>query len=66
MIVLKIILLMLSFFVTLLWLTKLVTDCVSAMYGSNFSDEQAEKDGTLRLYMIIAMSILWPLTIIAW
>jgi hypothetical protein len=63
MIVLKIILLMLSFFVTLLWLTKLVTDCVSAIYGSNFSEESAQKDGILRLYMIAAMSILWPLII---
>lgn len=61
---LKFILLVLAFFVTLLWFTKLVTDCVSAMYGSNFSEESAQKDATLRMYMILAMSILWPLTII--
>lgn len=61
---LKFILLVLAFFVTLLWFTKLVTDCVSAMYGGNFSEENAQKDATLRMYMIIAMSILWPLTII--
>lgn len=61
---LKFILLVLAFFITLLWFTKLVTDCVSAMYGSSFSEESAQKDGLLRLYMIAAMSILWPLIII--
>lgn len=61
---LKFILLILAFFITLLWFTKLVTDCVSAMYGSNFSEESAQKDGILRLYMIAAMSILWSLIII--
>lgn len=61
---LKFILLILAFFITLLWFTKLVTDCVSAMYGSTFSEENAEKDGMLRLYMIAAMSVLWSLIII--
>lgn len=60
----KFILLVLAFFITLLWLTKLVTDCVSAMYGNNFSEESAKKDGILRLYMIAAMSILWSIIII--
>lgn len=60
----KFILLVLAFFITLLWLTKLVTDCVSAMYGNNFSEESAQKDGILRLYMIAAMSILWSIIII--
>jgi hypothetical protein len=60
----KFILLVLAFFITLLWITKLVTDCVSAIYGSNFSEENAQKDGILRLYMIAAMAILWPLIII--
>ena len=61
---LKFILLVLAFFITLLLFTKLVTDCLSAMYGSSFSEESAQKDGLLRLYMIAAMSILWPLIII--
>ena len=51
-------------FITLLWFTKLVTDCVSAMYGNQFSDDEAKKDGVLRLYMITAMSILWSIIIV--
>lgn len=66
MIVIKLILLILAFFITLLWVTKLVTDCVSAIYGNNFSDESAQKDGILRLYMILAMSILWSIIIMIW
>lgn len=66
MIILKTILLIFAFFVTLLWITKLVTDCVSAMYGNNFSDEAAQKDGTIRLYMITIMSIIWPIIIVIW
>lgn len=61
---LKFILLMFAFFVTLLWFTKLVTDCVSTMFGGQFSEETAKADGLVRLYLIIAMSILWPLVII--
>lgn len=64
MLVLKFIILILAFFITLLWITKLVTDSVSAMYGSQFSEETAKADGVFRLYLIIAMSILWPLVII--
>ena len=64
MIVIKLILLILAFFVTLLWFTKLVTDFASAAYGSTFSEEAAEKDGVVRLYLIVAMSVLWPLVII--
>ena len=62
----KLILLMLAFFITLLWITKLVTDCVSAMYGNNFSEENAQKDGLLRMYMIIAMAVLWSTIIVIW
>jgi hypothetical protein len=61
---LKFILLMLAFFVTLLWFSKLVTDCASAMFGGQYSEETAKADGLTRLYLIIAMSILWPLVII--
>lgn len=60
----KFILLVIAFFVTLLWITKLITDCVSASYGGLYSEENAEKDGILRLYMITAMSVLWSLIII--
>jgi hypothetical protein len=66
MVILKAILLMIVLFVTLLWVTKLITDCVSAMYGGNFSEETAQRDGALRIYMIIIMSILWPIVIIIW
>jgi hypothetical protein len=66
MIVLKVILLMIAIFVTLLWFTKLITDCVSAMYGNNFSDENAQKDGILRIYMIFIISVLWPIIIAIW
>ena len=66
MVVLKAILLIIAFFITLLWITKLITDCVSAMYGNDFSNEGAQKDGLLRIYMIIVMSILWPIIIIIW
>ena len=64
--VFKVILLMVAIFVTLLWFTKLITDCVSAMYGNNFSDENAQKDGILRIYMITIISILWPIIIAIW
>ena len=64
MLVLKFIILILAFFITFLWITKLVTDSVSAMNGSQFSEETAKADGVFRLYLIIAMSILWPLVII--
>ena len=57
---------MLAFFVTLLWLTKLITDCVSAIFGNNFTEEGAKQDGLLRLYLIVLMSILWPLIIMLW
>ena len=66
MIIIKGFLLMLAFFVTLLWLTKLITDCVSAIFGNNFTEEGAKQDGLLRLYLIILMSILWPLIIMLW
>lgn len=64
MIVLKLILLMFAFFITLLWITKLITDCVSSIYGSDFSEETAKRDGLIRIYMILIMSILWPIIII--
>lgn len=66
MIVLKCLLLIIALFITLLWITKLITDCVSAMYGSSFSDETANKDGLLRIYMIAIISVLWPIIIVIW
>ena len=66
MIIIKGFLLMLAFFVTLLWLTKIITDCVSAIFGNNFTEEGAKQDGLLRLYLIALMSILWPLIIMLW
>ena len=64
MIVVKLILLIIAMFTTLLWFTKLVTDCVSAMYGKQFSEEEAMQDGKIRLYFIIIMSILWSIIIV--
>jgi hypothetical protein len=64
MLILKFIVLVLAFFVTLLWLTKLVTDCVSFIFGAQLPDEQAKADGTFRIILIGLMSILWPLVII--
>lgn len=66
MIIVKGFLLMIAFFITLLWITKLITDCVSAIFGNNFTDENAKQDGLLRIYLIALMSILWPLIIIIW
>lgn len=66
MIIFKFTLLVIALFITLLWITKLVTDCVSAIFGNNFSEEEAKKDGTLRVYMITIMSVLWSLIIILW
>ena len=59
MIFVKTILIIIALFTTLLWFSKLVTDSVSAMFGSTFSEESAQKDGIIRLYMIGIMSILW-------
>lgn len=59
MIFVKTILIIIALFITFLWITKLVTDCVAAMYGKDFSDESAQKDGVIRLYMIGVISILW-------
>ena len=64
MIIVKLILLIMAMFTTLLWFTKMVTDCVSAMYGKQFSDEEATLDGKIRLFLIILMSILWPIIIV--
>lgn len=64
MIILKLILMILAFAFTLLWFTKLVTDCVSALFVGQPSEEAAQKDGILRLYLILGMSILWPIIII--
>jgi hypothetical protein len=64
MIVVKFILYVLALFTTLLWATKMITDCVSAIYSQNFSDESAEKDGIIRLFMIGAIALFWSLIIV--
>jgi hypothetical protein len=61
MIILKCLLTMIALFVTLLFVTKTITDCVSAIYSNDFSDEDAQKDGVIRVYMIAIISILWPI-----
>lgn len=64
MIFLKFILYILTFFTTLLWFNKLLTDCASAMFGNNFTDEEANKDGALRLYLSFFVSLFWTIIII--
>ena len=59
-------LLILAFFVTLLWITKLITDCVSAIYSNSFTEDGAKQDGIIRLYLIRLISILWPVIIMIW
>lgn len=63
MVILRFILWVLAFFVTLLWISRLVTECVAAMFGQ-VSEEAAKADGLIRFYLIIIMSILWPIVII--
>ena len=64
MIILKSIILFLAFAISFLWVTKLITDAVSAIFGGQLTPENAKKDGILRIYMILSMSLFWTLTII--
>lgn len=64
MLILKFIVLVLAFFVTLIWITKMVTDCVSFVFGAHISDEKATADGYFRVLLIGLMSILWSIVII--
>lgn len=57
--ILEFILFILAFFTTFLWITKLITDSVSAINGVHLSDEEAKKDGVLRIYLITIASVLW-------
>lgn len=63
MILLKGILYMLAFFTTSLWFTKLLTDCASAMFGGNFSDESANRDASIRVVLTFLVSLFWTLII---
>lgn len=54
---------MLAFFTTSLWFTKLMTDCAAAMFGSNFSDETANRDASIRLILTFLVSLFWTLII---
>jgi hypothetical protein len=64
MLILELILLILAFFTTLLWVMKMVGDSVGAMYGAQIDDDAARKDGIFRLSLIAIMSVLWSLIII--
>lgn len=55
----ELILLILAFFTTFLWISKLVTDSVSAMNNVNISDDDAKKDGAVRTYLFTIASVLW-------
>lgn len=60
----ELILLILALFTTFLWASKMITDSVSAISGARITNEEAEKDGAIRLYLIGIMSILWSTLII--
>lgn len=64
MILLNGILYMFAFFTTCLWITKLVTDCVSSIFGGNLSDEDANRDASIRVILIFLVSLFWTLIII--
>lgn len=64
MIILKLILLIIAIFTTLLWIMKLISDSIGTMYGGQTSDEDAQKDGVFRIYLITIMSVAWSLIII--
>lgn len=64
--ILKGIVYFLAFLVSLLWFNKLIIDCVSAMYGNEFSDESAKTDAKIRGGLMVCMSILWTLVIVIW
>ena len=61
---LEIVLYILAFFTSLLWISKLTLDFVSAIFGGNFSDENAKKDGVIRLVLTFLVSLFWTLIII--
>lgn len=65
MLFLKFIILLLAFFFTLLWFTKLVID-ITSLFTGGYSEENAEKDGIVRLITISLISILWTTLIIIW
>ena len=64
MIIIKLILLILAFFVTLLWVTKLMTDFASSFLGGAGTDEDRIRDASQRVILIMAMSVLWSILII--
>jgi hypothetical protein len=61
--ILELILYVLAFFTTFLWISKLVTDSVSSLNGVSISDDDAEKDGMLRTYLFGIASVLWAVLI---
>lgn len=64
MIILKFILLVITIFVTLLWVTKLMTDFASAFIGGLATDEQRLRDASYRVILNFVMAILWSILII--
>ena len=64
MVIVKLILLILAFFVTLLWITKLMTDFASAFLGGAGTDEDRIRDASQRVILIMAMSVLWSILIL--
>lgn len=63
MIIIKIIVWILALASSLLWITKLITDCVSSIYGGPIPDETATNDALTRLYLIGIISLLWSIII---
>ena len=64
MVIIKLILLIITIFVTLLWVTKLTTDFASAFLGGLGTDEERIKDASYRIILCGLMSILWAILII--
>jgi hypothetical protein len=64
MIILKLILWILSIFVTLMWVSKLLADFASAFLSSLATDEERIRDASYRIKLMIIMSILWAVLII--
>lgn len=64
MIFLKAIVLICTIFVTLLWITKLLTDFAAAFMGSILSNEERMKDAYYRIVLMGLMSVLWTILII--
>ena len=63
MVIIKLILLIIALFTTLLWVTKLMTDFATAFLGG-LTDEERVRDASYRVILISIMAIVWSILII--